>query len=171
MLYHGTTIGGLDAIKANADSHTSGKKVAYFTGDRCYALICCRGRNENFVTMGLRKDGRQHYYERFPDQLPILYRGRQGYLYMIETAAGLTNTKGHTWESESDVPVHRCEVVDDVYSEILKEEKAGNLVIQRYAEIDPDEQKIHADYIREHMDEEGIEMKQFYLTHFSALWS
>lgn len=170
MLYHGSAIGKLRVIKANSKSHTSGKMVACFTEDRCYALICCRDRNENFVTMGLRQDGKQHYYERFPNQLKILYSGKQGYIYLIETAKGLNNTKGHTWESEIDVPVLRYEAVDDVYSEILKEEDMGNIVIHRYLEIDPAEQRLHANYIKEHIDDEGEEMRQFYLTHFSPLW-
>lgn len=171
MLYHGTTMGGLRSIRANANSHTLGKKVAYFTGDRCYALVCCRDKNENFVTMGLKEDGKQHYYERFPDQLKILYGGRQGYVYMTEETEGMQNTAGHTWESETDVPVRLCEAIDDVYSEILKEEEAGNIVIHRYSEIDPAEQKMHADYIKEHLDEYREEMKRFYLTHFKPLWS
>lgn len=171
MLYHGTVIGNLRVIKANSKSHTSGKKVAYFTEDRCYALICCRDRNENFVTMGLRQDGKLHYYERFPNQLNILYSGKQGYIYLIETAKGLNNAKGHTWESEIDVPVFRYEAVYDVYSEILKEEDMGNIVIHRYSEIDPAEQRLHANYIKEHIDDEGEAMKQFYLAHFSSLWS
>ena len=49
MFYHGTAIPGLDTIKANAKSHATGMPVAYFTEDRCYALVCCRSRNENFV--------------------------------------------------------------------------------------------------------------------------
>ena len=57
MFYHGTVIPGLDTIKANAKSHATGMPVAYFTEDRCYALACCRNRNENFVTMGIRTDG------------------------------------------------------------------------------------------------------------------
>lgn len=73
MLYHGTNIGGLRYIQANSKSHTTGKSVAYFTEDRCYALVCCREREFNFVTMGLREDGKQHYFERFPDQLRVLY--------------------------------------------------------------------------------------------------
>ena len=170
MLYHGTTIGGLNIIKANAKSHTSGKTVVYFTEDRCYALVCCRSRNENFVTMGLGRDGKQHYFERFPDQLRILYGGKRGYIYVIAMADGLINTKGHTWESEIDIPVHQYEVVDNIYTEILKEEQTGNIVIHRYAEIDPIEQKQHANYIKEHIDDEGEEMRQFYLTHFSSLW-
>lgn len=170
MLYHGTTIGGLSIIKANAKSHTSGKAVAYFTQDRCYALVCCRDREENFVTMGPRQDGKQHYFERFPDQLKILYGGRRGYIYAITSTDGLINTKGHVWESERDVPVYQHEVVDDIYAEILKEEQAGHMVIHRYSDIDPAEQKRHANYIKAHMDDDGEEMKQFYLTHFSSLW-
>ena len=170
MLYHGTILEGLRIIRANAKSHTSGKRVAYFTEDRCYALVCCRSRDENFVTLGLREDGRQHYFERFPDQLKTLYGGKRGYLYIVEDLTGLQNIKGHTWESEQDVAVRRCESVRDVYAEILKEEKAGNMIIHRYAEINPAEQKMNANYIRDHLRDEGEEMERFYRTHFSMLW-
>lgn len=168
MLYHGTIVGGLCVIRANSISHTSGKQVAYFTEDRCYALVCCRGRGENFVTIGLREDGKQHYFERFPNQMEILYGGKRGYLYSTE--AHLQNSSGHTWKSELDVPVFLHEVVDDVYSELLKEEKVGDLIVHRYLEIDPVEQKMHANHIKEHMAEEGEAMRQFYLAHFGALW-
>ncbi len=170
MLYHGTIIEGLSIIKANSISHTSGKRVVYFTEDRCYALVCCRSRSENFVTMGLGRDGKQHYFERFPDQLRILYGGKRGYIYFTEAADDLINTKGHTWESETAVPVHQYEVVDDLYAEILKEEENGNVVIHRYSEIDPIEQKQQANYIKEHIDDQGEKMRQFYLAHFSSLW-
>ena len=78
ILYHGSIIKNLKGIKANAYSHTNNKNVAYFTEDRVYALICCRKQEENFVTIGLR-DGKQHYYERFPEQLKTLYGGKRGY--------------------------------------------------------------------------------------------
>ena len=171
MHYHGSVTGGLKFIKANSRSHTSGKQVAYFTEDRSYALICCRSRSENFVTMGIGKDGKQHYYERFPDQLKTLYSGKRGYIYAPISDDGMVKTKGRTWESEKDVPVYQRELVPDVYAEVLKEENAGNVVIHRYAEIDVAEQKMHAEYIKEHIEDEGEEMKQFYLKHFSPLWS
>lgn len=41
MVYHGTVVPGLDTIKANTKSHATGMPVAYFTEDRCYALVCC----------------------------------------------------------------------------------------------------------------------------------
>ncbi len=170
MLYHRTIMSELKVVKANSKSHTSGKMVAYFTEDRCYALVCCRSRSENFVTMSLNKDGMQHYYERFPNQLEILYSGKQGYIYLPDDLNGLQNTKAHTWESEKDVPVQRFEVIPDVYTEILKEERKGNLIIHRYSEIDPVEQKMHANYIKAHISDEGKEMMLFYLSHFSSLW-
>lgn len=170
MLYHGTNIGGLRYIQANSKSHTTGKSVAYFTEDRCYALVCCREREFNFVTMGLREDGKQHYFERFPDQLRVLYQGKKGYLYLADSADHLVNTKGRTWESETDVCVSRCEIINDVYAEIMKEAANGNVVIHKYSDIDPAEQKMHANHIKGHLDDEGEKMKAFYIEHFSALW-
>lgn len=170
MLYHGSCIPGLRMIRANSKSHSTGKPVAYFSEDRCYALVCCRTRGENFVTMGVGADGRQHYLERFPDQLETLYKGRQGYSYVLDSADGMTRGKGHSWESERDVPISQCEHIADVYSEILREEVQGNLVIHRYAELDPAKQKETANYIRDHLTDEGEEMAEFYRLHFSSLW-
>lgn len=169
-LFHGTVIGGLNTILANARSHVDGSNVAYFTTDRIYALVCCRNRQENFVTMGLR-DGTQHYFERFPDQLKILYDGKEGFLYRPVSSIGFHNTKGHTWESPADVPVVLLEHIQNVYAEILKEEAAGNVIIHRYAEIDPAEQKLHANYTRDHLDDPGwAEYREFLFRHFSSLW-
>lgn len=75
MLYHGTTAGGLSVILANSKSHTSGKSVAYFTGDRCYAPACCRGRSENFVTIGLGRDGNSIIMRDSPISLPYSTAG------------------------------------------------------------------------------------------------
>ena len=146
LFFHGSVIGGLDVILANAASHVDRSSVAYFTTDRVYALVCCRSKAENFVTMGPR-DGIQHYFERFPDQLKTMYEGKEGFLYQPVSSVNLKNTKGHTWESSVDVPVVLAEHIPNVYAEILREEAAGNVVIHRYAEIDPAEQKLHANYI------------------------
>lgn len=170
IFYHGTIFGGLDVILANAKSHVDGSNVAYFTTDRVYALVCCRSRQENFVTMG-PKDGVQHYFERFSDQLKLMYDGREGFLYRPVSSAKLKNTKGHTWESAVDVPVVLQEHIPNVYPEILSEESAGNVVIHRYAEIDPAEQKLHANYLRDHLDDPLFaEYRDFLYRHFSPLW-
>lgn len=170
QFYHGSIIKDLNVILANAKSHVDGNKVAYFTTDRVYALVCCRSREENYVTMGLR-DGIQHYYERFPDQLKIMYDGKEGFLYCPKHDARLINTGGHTWESNNDVPVVLYEHILNVYDEILKEEAKGNIIIHRYREIDSEEQKLHANYIRDHIDDPLFaEYRAFLYCHFSSLW-
>lgn len=170
MIYHGSCIAGLHIIKANSKAHSTGEFVAYFSEDRCYALVCCRSRAENFVTMGVGADGRQHYYERFPNQLEAMYKGKPGYLYFLDSTDGLIRGKGHSWMSEQDVPVLQCQSIADVYDEILQEASLGNIIIHTYAEIDPAEQKKHANYIRDHLADEGAEMEAFYRKHFSSLW-
>ena len=136
MLYHGSIIKDLRVVKANAYSHSLKKNVAYFTEDRVYALICCRNPEENFVTMGLR-EGKQHYFERFPNQLKVLYQGKRGFLYKLHETKNLVNTTMHTWECDADIEIDECEIIENIYEEILKEEEKGNVVIHRYEEIDP----------------------------------
>jgi len=171
LFYHGTVIGGLNTILANAVSHVDGSKVAYFTTDRIYALVCCRSRQENFVTMGPDQTGTQHYFERFPNQLKTLYEGKEGFLYQPISADNLKNTKGHTWECPNDVPVILKEHVQDIYAEIIKEEAAGNVIIHRYDEINPNEQKLHANHIRDHLNDTiYADIKDFLYRHFSSLW-
>lgn len=113
----------------------------------------------------------QHYFERFPDQLEILYAGREGFLYQPISLISLRHTRGHTWESAADVPVILHEHVWNVYQEIMQEEKAGNVIIHRYAEIDTEEQKAQANAIREQLDDPVYaECRDFLFRHFSSLW-
>lgn len=171
-LYHGSVIPNLNCIKANAKSHSQEKLVAYFTSDRVYALVCCRKREENFVTMGLREDGKQHYFERFPKQLEVMYKNKAGYLYILPNTDGMIHTKGNTWEKDDDVLVEQYEYIPDVYEAILEEERLGNIVIHWYEEIDPKEQKMHANYIHDHLEDENNnkEYREFLIHNFSALW-
>lgn len=164
-------IRGLDTILANAKSHADGRNVAYYTTDRVHALACCRSREENFVTMGPDRNGIQHYFERFPDQLKVMYDGKEGFLYRPIVAVALKNTKGHTWESPVDVPVILHEHIPNVYTEILREETLWNVIIHRYAEIDPAEQKLHANGIRDYLNDPiSSEYRDFLFQHFSSLW-
>ena len=171
MLYHGSIEGNIREVWARSKSHSSGKMVAYFTSDRVYALVCCRKRTENFVTMGPDKNGKQHYYERFPDQLKVIYAGSEGYLYTPVSEEGLVRTRGNSFESITDVPVILFEHVPDVYAEILKEEQAGNVIIHRYADIDTEEQRQMILSIREGWKKgEFAEYSDFVYEHFSPLW-
>lgn len=170
ILYHGTSIANIDNIKANSKSHKTGMNVAYFTSSRVYALICCRIPSENFVTVGLREDGKLHYFERFPLQLETLYKNKKGFLYKVKDTSNFIHTSGFTYESIKDVRIDEVEIVDDVYEQIIEEINAGNLVMHTYDSIDKKEQEMMAEHIRE------VDMKDprqeatwpFYQLHFSA---
>ena len=59
----------------------------------------------------------------------------------------------------------------NVYAEILAEEAAGNVIIHRYAALDPAEQKMHANYIRDHLNDPlCAPYREFLYQHFSPLW-
>ena len=83
MIYHGSCISGLHTIKANSKSHSTGNFVAYFSEDRCYALVCCRSRDENFVTMGIGADGTQNKINLKPKQQEANNKGRQCNIYLL----------------------------------------------------------------------------------------
>lgn len=80
MIYHGSCISGLHTIKANSKSHSTGRLVAYFSEDRCYALVCCRIKAENFVTMGVGADGRRTILSVF-QTAGIPLQGPAGFIY------------------------------------------------------------------------------------------
>ena len=171
MLYHGSCLGGLSVIAANAKSHSTGKNVAYFTELRAYALICCRLPSENFVTAGTNGAGIVHYFERFPDQLRVMYGGRTGYIYSVAPTDGLSPSKPFAYESERDLPVASCEAIPDVLSALRSEEAVGTLVVHRYDEIDPLEQREQANYLRDHLHESLYDgYRDFLIRHFSPLW-
>lgn len=173
MLYHGSYLGGLTVIAANSRSHTTGKPVAYFTESRAYALVCCRPPEENFVTAGIGKDGRLHYFERFPDQLNVMYDGKVGYLYSVEQSGTMTPaSKPQAYESETDVPVRSCERVENVYAALLEELRKGTMILHRYEDIAPEEQKQNAIEIRDSLLNDPISKRYraFLIEHFKDLW-
>ena len=93
------------------------------------------------------------------------------FLYRPISVEDLRNTRGHTWESHVDVPVLLYEHIQNVYHEICKEEAEGNIIIHRYSEIDPSEQKLHANYVRDHIDDPAfVEYREFLIRYFSMLW-
>ncbi len=173
MLYHGSYLGGLSCIAANSRSHTTGKRVAYFTESRAYALVCCRPPEENFVTAGVGKDGKLHYFERFPDQLNVMYDGKVGFLYTVERSDRMSPaSKPQAYESETDVPVRSCERIENVYAALSGELRKETMVLHRYEDIDPAEQRQNAIDIRDSLLNDPISKpyRAFLIEHFKDLW-
>lgn len=172
MLYHGSYLGGLSVIAAKSVSHATGKRVAYLITHRASALVYCLPPSEHFVTAGIGRDGVLHYFERFPNQLETMYRGKVGYLYTVQMADGVVrSSKPLAYESETDVPVQSCERIEDVYAALQAELARGTMTLHRYEDIDPAEQKKNANDIRDHLDDEVHRTcRTFLIRHFSTLW-
>ena len=172
IFYHASNIEGLEELHANSRSHgEEGKRVLYLTDNRAYSLFYLRDKKINFVTCGVREDGLVHYFERFPNQLQVIYEGQTGYLYQCNSNDKIkeTKTKG-VWIIEENTRIDDAEYVTDAYREILKAEAEGNVIIHRFADIPEEESKRMANHIKEHLEEEPQERKEFYIKYFSSIW-
>jgi len=140
ILYHASNIGNLIEILPLSKLHGCSEMAAYFTPLKAYALFYLRDMEVNHVTCGVNKNGVVVYHEQFPNQLETLYYGRSGYLYMCENInMELAHTNG-VWAAMQPVVVSKAEFISDVYTEILKAEKSGEIQVIRYNSLS-DEKK------------------------------
>jgi len=132
--YHGTTTPAITELKASP--------IVYLTSNRAYALFYIIDKSINWVTCGVKEDGAVHYDERFPNQIEKLYSGKCGYLYGCNDTEGFTSGKSRDIViSHASVKVVSCEFIPDIYQEILKYEKTGAIVVNRYEYLTDNEKK------------------------------
>ena len=141
LFYHASNVGELKELLPLSTAHGSGDKVCYFTPVRAYALFYLRDMEINHVTCGISESGVIVYNEQFPDQLKTIYQGRSGYLYTCENDGGIiaAHTNG-VWAARQPIKVVNAEFIADVYAEILKAERSGEVSVVRYESLS-DEKK------------------------------
>ena len=141
LFYHASNVGDLKELLPLSTAHGSGDKVCYFTPVRAYALFYLRDMVINHVTCGVSESGVTVYNEQFPDQLKTIYQGRSGYLYTCENDGGIitAHTNG-VWAARQPIKVANTEFITDVYAEILKAERSGEIQVIRYESLS-DEKK------------------------------
>ena len=149
-LYHGSFSGDIKVLKPISKCNDEeNKKVVYLTQSREYALFYIwdkihNDRKKKWVTCYI-KDGIVYYEEQFSNQLYKFYNGVSGYLYFIDLISGVTKAgEPLMWYTENEVNNLIIEKVENVYTEILKGEKDGKIVVHRYDELDK-EQKLLLD--------------------------
>lgn len=138
-LYHGTTEPNLKVLAAKSKDR-EGNPVLYLTDNWAYSLFYIRDREIDFVTCGIHSDGKVYYDEKIPDQLKLLYQGKEGYIYEVDTAAQPTKTNG-IYVAGSDTEVTGKQLIPDAYQAILEEIKRGNVIFIPYESLTP-EQKV-----------------------------
>lgn len=141
IFYHASNIGGLKNLLPLSIQHGGDEKVCYFTLFRAYALFYLRDIEINHITCSISNEGVTTYYEEFLNQLKVIYGGRSGYLYACENNTEITagHTKG-VWVAKQTVFPSSSEYIVDVYAEILKFEKKGEIRVIRYESL-PDDKK------------------------------
>lgn len=142
MLYHGSSAGGLTELKPFISEH--GKPYIYFSSNPVVALfytVHAVERPYNWFPYGF-KDGIPVYNEYYPDALADIYKGKTGFLYEFDSIQGAENPTeiNCACVCKTPVSVGRVIEVSDVYEALIEYEKRGELVIERYENLN-DEQK------------------------------
>ena len=169
--YHGTAVGGLEVLRANSYDR-NGNRVLYLTDNRAYSLFYLRDRDVDFVTCGVGDDGVIHYDEKIPHQLEILYQGKSGYVYEVETDAEPTKING-IYSTSHDLQIVDMEHIPNAYNAICNEIVKGNVDILYYEKLTAEQRALNEEGIRRwFLAEQEMNPKKeaFLRTHFPAAW-
>lgn len=144
MLYHISQISGLKTLQPHKSTH--GTAYVYAIEDRTTGLLFGAKKDDFDFIMDANEDGVPRISECYPQAFEAIYCGKRCSIYEVEETGfqrGLT-----PWEPElvcdHEVPVV-CEiVVEDLYHQLLEEERRGRLVICRYTSSEAYRQMIAA---------------------------
>lgn len=179
--YHGSAVAGITRLKACSKLHDSEEIGVYLTDSIPYALFYIwdakhTGYSGKHVT-GWMKDGVAYYEEQFPDQLQTFYQGVSGYLYGIEECKMIqpVANRDNMFFGAGDVAIVDTMPISDVYSELLRHESEGKLVILRYREQTLERQNALIDMmaqaiIRNDFYKGNMEKQAFMKKYFVDAW-
>ena len=171
IFYHGTELANLESLRPNS-LDKQGKPCLYLTDNRAYSIFYLRDRKIDFVTCGVGPDGKVHYDEKFPDQLKILYQGRSGYIYALDTQAEQTGIRG-VWTCREEVRVRSFTFIPDVYQAILDEIEKGTVAFLPFEQLREEQlENNHEGAVRMFLSGKKMnpEKEAFYREHFPKAW-
>jgi hypothetical protein len=152
LLFHGSYIKGLTELYPFSKSHNTIKKpVVYLTPNNSYALLYIWNRSYKWVTFNVDNDGIVVFKEGFDNQLFEFYSGVSGCIYECNgnNPDIYESHINSVCNSEKPISVIGCQIIDDVYIEILRREGNGEIRVLRYNTLSNEEkQKISIDTIR-----------------------
>lgn len=179
-LYHGSDNGNIKQLTPRLSNH--GKPYVYTIVHRALAVMYAHNpfpRPNGFYTYRVLKDGRVFYDEYFENQLEVMYKGVSGYVYTIDVEEEkLKQLDNMPWVyvSETSIDVKHPEFVPDLYEELLRLEKTGEIIINRHKDAsEEDKQKWKNIVAREIKDKELKDRldepyAKFLHTHFPDLF-
>ncbi len=170
-LYHGTTVPGLDVLRAGSLDR-EGKPVLYLTDNYPYSLFYIRDRDINFVTCGVNADGMVRYDEKFSGQLQTLYREMAGWVYEVEVDAKPGKANG-IYIALGDARITGKTYIPDVWQAIQNEIARGTVKLLAYEDTTEAQRAMNWEgIVRLFQSEQNIHPKKEVLlrSHFPGAW-
>lgn len=133
MPYHVSATAGLRTLKPQRSTH--GKAYVYAV-DHVVTGLLFGAPHDDFDFIIDEENGIPVVSECYPDAFRLIFRGKSCSVYEVAADGFL---RGMTpWQSElvceSDVAVLRETPIADLSARLLAEERAGNLILHRYAD-------------------------------------
>ena len=182
MYYHASNVKDLKVLKPHVSDH--GKSWVYFSIKRENILVYLSNAVEKHIkekynrplkeyskwaSYGITKDGKVRIEEYYPNAMKDTFEGVSGYIYHVknlDNAQALNGIKD-VFVTQDEINIDGCEFVQDAYVEILKAEKAGLIVLERFEDISEQKlQWIEKTIINEFANSDNDDYKEFLLDKF-----
>lgn len=182
MYYHASNIGGLKVLKPHISNH--GKSWVYFSSKRENILVYLSNavekhikdkhnralkKYEKWASYGITEDGRVRIEEYYPNAMIETFKGASGYIYSVNNIADAKPLRGikDVYVTQDEVNVDACEYVADAYEEMIKAERQGKIVIERFETItDKKREWIEKSILNEYNNTDNEDYKEFLLDKF-----
>lgn len=136
--YHGSIVPNLKKLHPfNTSNSLSDKDCVYLTDRKEMALLYIWVRKFMWLTYGFTKEGKVIFTETHPDALKEFYKDVKGYIYTadIDTEHENDTSIKNVLTVYSEVDIAECEMIEDVYDELLKYEEQGRIILRRYEQL------------------------------------
>ncbi|MBN2880412.1 MAG: hypothetical protein JXN65_12370 [Clostridia bacterium] len=157
--YHGSIVPNLETLYPfNTSNSLSDKECIYLTSRKEIALLYIWVRKFMWLTYGFDKQGNVVYTETHKGALEEFYKNVKGYIYSVEINDEHDNDTHikNTITVYSETPVFGCEVIEDVYAEIIKYEDQGIIRIRRYQDLSKEDKEKNRSMILKELSESAL---------------
>ena len=181
LLFHGSSVQGIEILNPISKLHNSDQKVIYLTSNLAYALVYIwdfmkTGTKQKWITCGV-KNGIVCYEEQFPDQLREFYEGVEGYVYTVQKVDTIQRVekREQMYFSTTPLPVTSTIYIPDVYQALCKCQEEGIFRLLRFTDATSEKQRQLIDMISDCIIQSGAlhsnnEDSRFFQQYFHAAW-
>ena len=137
--YHASPTGGLQLLEPRKTLYFDKPTQVCLTPLRAMALFYII-RNYEYA-YGYTRQGKLYFDDPFPDALKKLYAGKSGWLYTCEEGDYEKTEIPNEFVSAQPVRILGAEYIPDAYEAFLREQEAGNILLQGYEHFASDPEK------------------------------